>query len=127
MTSTIVIDLDATLTLPESDGPYEYRQPNSDVLKALKRYREEGFRVAVYTARNMRTFAGSIGRINAVTLPIIIDWLQKHDVPFDEIYVGKPWCGPEGFYVDDKAIRPDEFASLSRAEIAKLVGSEAPQ
>ena len=35
--------------------------------------------------------------------------------------MGKPWCGHEGFYVDDKAIRPSEFLALSRAEITELL------
>jgi capsule biosynthesis phosphatase len=70
----------------------------------------------------MRTFAGSVGKINAVTLPIIIDWLRAHDVPYDEIHVGKPWCGTEGFYVDDRAIRPDEFLRLTLPEIHQLIG-----
>ena len=55
------------------------------------------------------------------TLPVIIDWLDKHNVPYDEIYVGKPWCGFEGFYVDDKAIRPSEFVNLSYSEIMELL------
>ncbi|HFM3427384.1 TPA: capsular biosynthesis protein, partial [Escherichia coli] len=47
---------------------------------------------------------------------------EKNNVPYDEIYVGKPWCGHEGFYVDDKAIRPNEFVNLSYNEIKKLTG-----
>ena len=54
-----------------------------------------------------------------------MEWLQRHEVPFDEIYVGKPWCGHEGFYVDDKAIRPDEFAKLSYDQIKDLTGIKA--
>jgi len=61
----------------------------------------------------MRTYEGNIGLINANTLPIIHDWLTRHKIPFDEILVGKPWCGFEGFYVDDKTIRPSEFVNLS--------------
>ena len=53
----------------------------------------------------------------------IVNWLNKHDVPFDEIHIGKPWCGDDGFYVDDKAIRPDEFARLSYEEIRKLISN----
>ena len=55
----------------------------------------------------------------------VIDWLRRHDVPFDEIHVGKPWCGTEGFYVDDRAVRPSEFLSLSRGQIAALIAGEA--
>jgi len=47
--------------------------------------------------------------------------LVRHEIPYDELYVGKPWCGFEGFYVDDKAIRPDELVKLSYAEICQLL------
>jgi capsule biosynthesis phosphatase len=35
--------------------------------------------------------------------------------------VGKPWCGEEGFIVDDKAIRPDEFVNHDYEYIKKLI------
>jgi capsule biosynthesis phosphatase len=38
--------------------------------------------------------------------------------------MGKPWGGRGGFYVDDKAIRPDEFLRLSYEEILALVGED---
>ena len=41
--------------------------------------------------------------------------------------MGKPWCGTEGFYIDDKAVRPSEFARLSLQEIADLLAREAGQ
>ena len=71
----------------------------------------------------MRKYENSVGKIAANTLPVIVNWLNKHDVPFDEIHIGKPWCGDDGFYVDDKAIRPDEFARLSYEEIRKLISN----
>jgi capsule biosynthesis phosphatase len=43
-------------------------------------------------------------------------------VPFDEVIVGKPWCGFDGFYVDDRSIRPKEFKDLSYEEVKKLLG-----
>ena len=54
----------------------------------------------------------------------MVHWLKKHDVPYDEIWVGKPWCGDNGFYVDDRAIRPSEFCNLSRQEIEDLLKRE---
>jgi capsule biosynthesis phosphatase len=57
-------------------------------------------------------------------LPVIIDWLKKHDIPYDEIHVAKPWCGNDGFYIDDKSIRPSEFAQLSYEEIQQLLAKE---
>jgi capsule biosynthesis phosphatase len=72
----------------------------------------------------MRTYEGNVGKISAHTLPIIVTWLQEHDVPYDEIHVGKPWCGHEGYYVDDRAIRPSEFLKYSHEEIVDLLRRE---
>ena len=75
----------------------------------------------------MRSFENSVGRINAVTLPVAIDWLKRHDVPFDEIHVGRPWCGDEGFYVDDRTVRPSEFKALGLDKIMELLQRERAQ
>lgn len=116
----IIIDLDGTLTIP-SDKGYADAMPNPDVISKLRVYKEAGFEIAIHTSRNMNTHQGNIGKITALTLPIIMAWLNRHGVPYDEIYVGKPWCGHEGFYVDDRAIRPAEFVSLTPAQIDDLV------
>ncbi len=91
------------------------------IIAKLREYRAQGFEIIIQTARNMRTFENSIGKINAHTLPVVIDWLQRHSVPYDEIHVGKPWCGFDGFYVDDRAVRPEEFLTLSLDEIKDLI------
>lgn len=117
----LVLDLDDTICFTTS-GDYVNAIPNADLIKKIKEYKESGFQIVIATARNMRTYNGNVGKINANTVPTIIEWLKSHDVPFDELIVGKPWCGTEGFYVDDKAIRPDEFTDLSYSEIKKIVG-----
>ncbi|TKD50320.1 HAD-IIIC family phosphatase [Sphingomonas baiyangensis] len=122
----IVIDLDDTITQDRSSAEYREKLPNLDVVEKLREYRAQGFEIVIHSARNMRSFAGAIGRINVHTLPIVLEWLARHDVPFDEVIMGKPWCGEGGFYVDDKTVRPDEFARLSLDEIYALVGSAAP-
>ena len=116
----LIMDLDETICQTE-DGNYAEAIPILGVVEKLREYKAEGFEIVIHTSRNVRTFEGNIGKISAYTLPVIIDWLRKHEVPYDEIYVGKPWCGHEGFYVDDKAIRPSEFLALSRKEIAELL------
>lgn len=121
----LVVDLDGTLSRDDGDRPYGERDVNVELAQRLREYKTQGFEIVIYTARNMRTYGGSVGHINAVTLPIIIDWLKRHDVPFDEVHVGKPWCGNAGFYIDDKAIRPSEFLSLSHEQIIDLLAREA--
>jgi capsule biosynthesis phosphatase len=117
----IVIDLDGTLCGPKAGKDYGNETPNRAVIDTLKRYKEQGFHIIIATSRNMRTHDGNVGLINKETLPIIVDWLRKHDVPYDEIHVGKPWQGYGGFYVDDKTIRPDEFVTKSYEDILRIV------
>jgi capsule biosynthesis phosphatase len=116
----IIIDLDETICFTEN-GNYAESTPNAALIQKMREYKKLGFEIAINTSRNMRTYSGNIGKINADTLPIIIKWLKKHDVPYDEIYIGKPWCGFDGFYVDDKAVRPDEFLQKSYDEIKKIL------
>lgn len=117
----LVVDLDDTLTVHGSASDYADKEPNHALVEKLRAYKADGFEIIIQTARNMKTYGNSIGKINANTLPVIIAWLQRHDVPYDEIYVGKPWCGHDGFYVDDRAVRPAEFLSLSPEEIQDLL------
>lgn len=117
----LVFDLDDTLTINTSGISYADKLPNLPVIQKLREYKKQGFEIIIQTARNMYTYNSDIGKINANTLPIIIEWLKKHEIPYDEIYVGKPWCGKEGFYIDDRAIRPSEFISMSFDEITKLI------
>lgn len=119
----IVIDLDGTITSAETSD-YVNVAPNPAVIDAIRRYRDLGFEIVIFSSRNMRTYKGEIGKINVHTLPIIMDWLERHDVPFDEVIVGKPWCGIDGFYVDDKTVRPSEFAALGHDEIRALLAAE---
>jgi capsule biosynthesis phosphatase len=120
----IIIDLDDTICITRS-GDYDNAMPVREVIEKLREYKAIGFEIAIHTSRNMRSFHGEIGKINAYTLPKIINWLERNEVPFDEVHVGKPWCGTDGFYVDDKAIRPDEFTKYSYLEIVQLFSGKS--
>lgn len=117
----IIMDLDETICSTQA-GNYAESTPNLAVIQKLRDYKALGFEIVISTSRNMRTYSGNIGKITANTLPIVMSWLNRHEVPYDEIYIGKPWCGHEGFYVDDRSIRPDEFAKLSYEQIKTLTG-----
>ena len=119
----LIVDLDGTVTLGNTSD-YINVLPNLELITSLKKYQQEGFTIVIATARNMRTYEGNVGKINIHTLPTIIEWLNKHDVPYDEIIIGKPWCGNEGFYIDDKSIRPSEFTSMGYEEIMQLLAKE---
>jgi len=119
----LVFDIDGTLTKHKC-ASYADATPRADVVERLRQYKADGFEIALYTSRNMRTHNCSVGKIAAKTLPIILEWLDKNSIPYDEIHVGKPWCGTKGFYVDDRAIRPSEFLKMDRRELNQMLDNE---
>ena len=120
--NVIVMDIDGTICeFKSKEQEYIDILPKSEMINKLKKYREKNYYIILFTSRQMRTYKGNIGKINANTAKVVFEWLDKHNVPYDEIHFGKPWCGKNGFYVDDRAIRPREFLELSVEEINKLI------
>ena len=118
----IVMDLDGTLCMTKNPHEqYDSLEPIYEVVERVQEYKESGFYIILYTSRNMRTYDGNIGRINANTAKFTLDWLDRHEIPYDEIHFGKPWEGRGGFYVDDRAIRPKEFLHLDYEGITRLL------
>lgn len=115
----IVMDVDLTLCEKDLNKPYSELKPKMSIVKKLKEYRKKGFYIILHTGRNMKTYNCNLGQINANTAPTLLVWLNKYDIPYDEIYYGKPWCGKRGFNVCDSTIRPDEFLTLTHSEILK--------
>lgn len=122
---SIVMDVDGTLCpIRKSSESYSDLQPYPEMIAQLRDYREKGFYVILFSSRNMNTYDGNVGRIAAVTGKQMMEWLDRHEIPYDELHLGKPWPGRGGFYVDDKAIRPDEFLKMSYEEILAVIGDE---
>ena len=121
MSNTLIFDLDNTITI-ESNLPYEKKKPNIKLIKKIKEYHLQGFKIVIMTSRNMRTFEGNLEQIRLKTLPAIIEWLDSNNVYYDDIIIGKPWCGYGGFYIDDRSIRPNEFIENEYEDIIKLIG-----
>lgn len=120
----LVMDVDGTLCdIKEPGQSYADVPPVQAVLDRLADYRRQGFRVVLYTSRNMRSFGGNTGEIAAKTLPVLVDWLARHGVEYDEIHIGKPWPGVGGFYVDDRTVRPSEFVALDYPQVLRLINA----
>lgn len=71
----------------------------------------------------MKSYGGNLGVINAKTAPVLLEWLRKWDIPYDEIIYGKPWPGQNGFYVDDRTVRPDEFLAGDVDDLCQICES----
>lgn len=107
---TLIFDVDGTLCpIKEKNDEYINLIPDEEMIKKLKEYKKEGAKIVLFSSRNMKSYDGNLGKINANTAPIMLEWLKKWQIPYDEIYFGKPWPGHRGLYVDDRAVRPDEF------------------
>ena len=105
--------------------PVQWSRPGEPPAFFIPMYQREALWLAFEAASwKPNAVKIGIGKINALTLPVILDWLARHDIPFDEVHVGKPWCGTDGFYVDDKAVRPSEFVTLGYEEIRARLARE---
>ena len=115
---SFVFDIDGTLCpIKKKEEKYEDLIPFPEMLEKLRWYKERGAKIVLFTSRNMNSYGGNLGLINKNTARILLDWLEKWQIPYDEIIYGKPWPGHKGFYVDDRTIRPDEFLSNSVDEL----------
>lgn len=118
---TFVFDIDGTLCpIKKKEERYEDLVPYRNMVEKLRYYKENGAKIVLFTSRNMNSYNGNIGVINKKTARILLEWLDKWDIPYDEIIYGKPWPGHKGFYVDDRTVRPDEFLSRSVDELDKI-------
>lgn len=115
---SLVFDIDGTLCpIKEKEERYEDLIPYLDIVEKLRYYQSNGAKIILFTSRNMNSYGGNIGLINKNTAKVLLAWLEKWDIPYDEIIYGKPWPGHKGFYVDDRTIRPDEFLSYPVEEL----------
>lgn len=120
---TLVVDVDGTLCdIKRPDQSYADLVPHQAMVDKLGEYQRRGYTILLFTSRNMKTHGNNIGLINKHTAPILLEWLAKWNVPYDEILFGKPWPGRKGFYIDDRTVRPGEFLSLTETEIHRRLG-----
>jgi capsule biosynthesis phosphatase len=100
----ICFDFDNTLvSYPTIPGDYYSVEPIQRNINFLKLLKSLGHTIIIYTARRMKTHGGNVGRVVADISRVTLDTLDKFDIPYDEIYFGKPYAN---FYIDDLAVNP---------------------
>lgn len=120
--NVLVVDIDGTLC-PEKPGAMTYADLPVEprMLERLTELRRQGWHIVLHSARGMRSNGGNPGKINVNVVPTLLAWLERHDVPYDEIVLGKPWAGRCGYYIDDRAVRPREFLELPFSELDEII------
>lgn len=108
--NSLIIDIDGTLCpIKKKEERYIDLIPYGKMITKLKEYKEKSFKNVLFLSRKMRTYNGDLVLINKYTKPKLEVWLAKWNIPYDKLIYGKPWPGKEGFYIDDRSIRPKEF------------------
>lgn len=104
---TIVFDVDDTI-LTTQNRQYKYSQPKMEVIEGMRALKEAGWRIVLHTARGQGRSGGNIDSVREDVTREIEEFCEKFNVPYDELILGKVWAA---YYVDDKAMRPEEFAA----------------
>lgn len=95
-------DFDNTLvTFPKVSGDYTTVEPIEKNIKILRYLKNFGNTIIIHTARRMKTHGCNLGKVVADIGKITFDTLEKFDIPYDELYFGKPYAN---FYIDDLAV-----------------------
>lgn len=117
----LVVDIDGTLCkLKEPHEDYADLACDEAMKARLLELHAEGWRIILSSSRGMRTYSGNVGEIIRHVLPPLSKWLDDHGIPYDEILMAKPWPGHNGFYIDDRTVRPREFLTHSLDELAAI-------
>ena len=98
----ICFDFDNTLvTYPVESGNYETVEPINENIEFVRFLKRLGCTIIIYTARRMKTHNGNVGKIISDVGKITINTLDKFEIPYDELYFGKPYAHA---YIDDLVI-----------------------
>jgi capsule biosynthesis phosphatase len=98
----ICVDLDGTIcTDREPGGSYCDVKPLPGAVETLEFLKQRGYYIVIFTARNMQTCQNNIGRVIARQAKLVVEWLEKYGVPYDELLFGKPHVD---YFIDDKGI-----------------------
>lgn len=114
----IVIDLDGTLCPIKEEGQsYADLVPYKGAVERMKALKEDGHYLIISTARNMATQQSNLGKVVKNIGKVTLDWLERHNITYDEIYFGKPNAH---IYIDDRAFRFSDWNEIDDELLHKL-------
>jgi capsule biosynthesis phosphatase len=106
------IDLDGTICFTRKEGQsYSDVEPIPGAIPFLKNLKSQGHYIIIHTARNMVTYQDSLGKIIANQAPVVIEWLKKYEIPYDELLFGKPYAD---YYIDDKSVEFTDWEEVRK-------------
>lgn len=107
----ICIDLDGVIAqLKSPDETYSDLMPVPGAIEKIQQLKSHGHHIIIFTARHMKTCNGNVGAVIARQGKTTLDWLAKHNIPYDELIFGKPWAD---IYIDDNAHRFSAWSAIN--------------
>lgn len=114
----IVIDLDGTICpIKQKEDSYASLVPLPGAKERIQELRKSGHYIIIQTARNMATCDSNMGKVMKNVGKITLEWLEKYDIEYDEIFFGKPNAE---IYIDDRAFRFESWNNITEEEIKSL-------
>jgi capsule biosynthesis phosphatase len=118
----LVVDIDGTLCPIKREGEsYDDMIPEPRMLARLKALHAEGWVIILHSARGMRSNDGNPGKIARNVTPACYAGSPPMTSPSTSCTSPSPGPGRQGFYIDDRAVRPREFVELSFDALNALV------
>lgn len=97
----ICIDLDGVICeVKKTTQTYADVALIPGAVERIRELRANGHYVIIHTARHMKTCDGNVAMVIKKIGKITLDWLEKHEIEYDEIMFGKPYAH---IYIDDNA------------------------
>ena len=115
----IVCDLDDTISFTVNRD-WENAKADKLVIQKINQFYDKGWDIVILTARGQLSCGGDYTKADKKYRPQIEKWLHDNDVKYHELSFNKP-LGT--YYIDDKALRPDEFVALEHKELKGMSGA----
>lgn len=110
-TMRAVFDFDDTICYhKDRERSVDAARPIELTVDKMRRMKEDGWEIVIYTARGQKSCGGDLAKIEAKYRSVIEDWLARYEVPYDELlgsYViqlqfasndlARDWAEREGF------------------------------
>ena len=99
----ICIDLDGTICDFRKPGEtYADVRPLPGAKEFIRSLHDSGHTIIINTARNMQSQGHNIGKVMKNVGLITLEWLEKNEIIYDEIFFGKPNAD---ITIDDRCLR----------------------
>lgn len=111
----IAIDLDGTICDIRKPGEkYADVKPKPGAVEKLKKFKQQGHYIIITTARHMKTAEGNVNFVVSRLGLETLEWLEKHEIPHDEVNFGKPYAQ---VYIDDRAIKFEGWDKIQESSL----------